>query len=42
MNRINSTNDETAAMVARLKESKIMAEVDDRMKGIKSGWIWAA
>lgn len=42
MNRINSTNDETTAMVARLKESKVRAEVDDRFRGENSGWIWAA
>lgn len=36
-----STDDETAAMVARLKESKARAEVDDRIKGIDSGIAYA-
>ena len=39
---MNATNDEVAVMVARLKESKGRAEVDDRTRGMKSGWIWAA
>ena len=42
MDRINATNDETAVMVARLKVSKVRAEVDDCTRGMKSGWIWAA
>ena len=42
MDRINATNDETTAMVVRLKESKVGAEVDDCTRGMKSGWIWAA
>ena len=40
--KILATNDETAVMVVRLKESKERAEIDDRMRGMKSGWIWAA
>ena len=42
MDRMNATYDETAVMVARLKESKVRVEVDDRLHGMKSGWIWAA
>ena len=42
VNKGKSTDDETAAMVARLKESKARAEVDDRLQGMRSGWEWAA
>ena len=40
-NTHKKTDDETAAMIDRLRESKTRAEVDDRIKGSLSGVCWA-